>query len=245
MEEDYDNFSDLFGDFRANITDLQIRIFHNHENAGERIRLQNHLDNLKNLDVKLRLAFGIQEIHLNPLFVDEKQEDLKLCHLLYYKMADLWFAYESYIIFCAKVFQSSKNKIIWLDAASHSTYSNLPEIQYSLAVVCERFSQLYSSNDRRNSFLEYLNYCLFYSTGGQKHRILAVIDKIQNVNFNLSHTDILTITYSVRNNFVHNGETTVVPEIFGYQNKGLLLLALHRYLSIIVLSSSNESFRKI
>lgn len=245
MEENYDNFIELYDQFRANITILEDRIFENHENAVERIRLQGLFDELRNLDVKLRLAFGIQEIILNPLFVDEKQNDLKLCHLLYYKIADLWFAYETYIIFYTKLFQTTKNKIEWLDAATHSNYSNQLEISNSLNLIRHNLSQLYASNERRNSFLEYLNYCLGHSIHGQHRRLTNLIAKIQNENFNLSHSDILTIIYSVRNNFVHNGETTVVPEVFGYQNKVRLLEILYPYLSIITLKSSNSTFERI
>jgi len=245
MEENYDNFTELFNQFRENIDQLQNRIFDNHENIIERDRLYNLSNDLKNLDVKLRLAFGMEEIRLNPIFVDEKQDDLKLCHLLYYKIADLWFAYESYIIFYTKVFQTAKNKILWLDTLTHTNYSNLPEIIRSLDLAVENISQLYSNDARRNFFLEYLNYCSSNSVGGQRNRLSIIIDKIQNENFNLSHTDILTIFYSVRNNFVHNGETTVVPEIFGYQNKVRLLMVLHQYLSIIILKSSNKTFQRI
>lgn len=245
MEENYENFTQLFKLFLNNINHLQNRILDNYDNIAERDRLQHIYDKLKNLDVKSRLAFGIEEIRLNPLFVDEKQDDLKLCHLLYYKLADLWFAYESYILFYNKISPTSKNKILWLDAILHSNYTNSPEITNSLNLVRQNLSQLYIAQNDRNSFSEYLNYCIANSKDGQLRRLQTVINKIQNSDFNFSHTDVLTITYSIRNNFVHNGETTVVPNIFGFQNKVRLLLVLHPYLSIILLKSSNVTFQSI
>src|SRR5690606_11095392 len=131
-EENYDNFIARFNQFRENVDHLRQRLFQNHGNIPERDRLQNLCNELKNLYVKLRLAFGMEEIRLNPFFVDEKYDELKLCHLLYYKIADLWFAYESYIIFYTKVFQASKNKILWLDAITHKKYSDFFEITHSL-----------------------------------------------------------------------------------------------------------------
>lgn len=245
MEENYENFTQLFNLFLNNINHLQNRILDNYDNIAERDRLQYIYDKLKNLDVKSRLAFGIEEIRLNPFFVDEKQDDLKLCHLLYYKLADLWFAYESYILFYNKISQTSKNKILWLDAILHSNYTNSPEITNSLNLVRQNLSQLYNAQNDRNSFSEYLNYCIANSKDGQLRRLQTVINKIQNSDFNFSHTDVLTITYSIRNNFVHNGETTVVPNIFGFQNKVRLLLVLHPYLSIILLKSSSITFQSI
>lgn len=245
MEDEYDNFYDLFEKFRSNISKLQHRIFENYENHAERVRLQSLFDELSNLDVKLRLAFGIADIRLNPNFVDEKQDDLKLCHLFYYKIADLWFAYESYFIFYSKVLQPLQSKINWLDAVTHSDYSDQPQIIHALNLANQNFSKIYNETEHRVAFIDYLNYCLTHAKNSQVNRLHTVINKIQDQNFSLSHTDILTVIYSVRNNFVHNGETTVVPDSFGFQNKARLLLTLHPYLSIILLKSVNFTFEKI
>ena len=68
-------------------------------------------DEFANLDVKMRLAFGIAEIPLGPLFVDKKYGPLRECHLLYYKLADLWFAYETFIKFLQKIQGPKPHKV--------------------------------------------------------------------------------------------------------------------------------------
>ena len=69
----------------------------------------------------------------------------------------------------------------------------------------------------------------------QRVRLTSVIAKISLGPFILTHSEVLTIVYAIRNNFVHNGETTVVPAIFGYQNKRELLGILYPYLCLLLL----------
>jgi hypothetical protein len=245
MENDYENFIQEYNLFLANRVILQNRLFDNFENQNELERLQRIFNEYQNLDVKIRLAFGIREILLNNFFVSDKENDLKLCHLLYYKLADLWFAYETYIKFYTETVGASKNKIEWIDSIVHSNYAQSIEISRSLELIQGKFNEIYSFQGKRELLIEYLNYSLENSIHGQRRRLTEIVEKIVNSQFNLTNNEVLTIIYAVRNNFVHNGETTVVPDIFGYRNKVELLKILYPYLAVFTLKISNLTFTKV
>jgi hypothetical protein len=244
MEENIPNFNAQYEIFQENINVLDLWIIEANE-IQERNRLQQIQSKLSTLDVKMRLAFGIKEILLNNDFVSDKQNDLKLCHLLYYKLADLWFAYDSYLKFYKKTIGTEKRNVEWIDANIHNNYSSTEEAILARDAVNETFQELYNNVARINLVTDYLTHCKTNASNPQKTRIDQIILKIQQQTFDLSNSEILTITYAVRNNFVHNGETTVVPDSFGYQNKAQLLKVLYSYLAVILLVSSNITFNRI
>lgn len=244
MENNIPNFNAQYIIFHENINFLDLRIIEANE-ILERNRLQQIQNELSTLDVKMRLAFGIREILLNNDYVSDKQNDLKLCHFLYYKLADLWFAYDYYLKFYKKVIGTSKNNVEWIDAIVHNNYSATAEIILAKVAVNERFQELYNNVAHINLVTDYLTHCKTNASNSQKTRIDQIILKIQQQTFGLTNSEILTITYAVRNNFVHNGETTVVPDNFGYQNKAQLLQVLYSYLAVILLVSSNVTFSRI
>lgn len=219
--------------------------FDNNENIQVTTHLTRVADEFKNLDVKMRLAFGISEILLNHEFVSDKDGDLKLCHLLYYKLADLWFAYETYIKLFKIVTGTGKHKIVWLDEGIHNSYATSPTIATALTLVNEGFTTTYNSLAKRNELIKYLEYCEQQSENTQRQRLIGIIAKVGQVPFTLTHTETLTIIYAIRNNFVHNGETTVVPNIFGYRNKSKLLKILYPYLSLVLLNATNITCRRV
>lgn len=244
MERDIPNFENQYRTFQNNFRNLEIRLAET-ENIIEINRLKPIKAELTTLDVKMRLAFGIREIHLNNYFVSDKQNDLKLCHLLYYKLADLWFAYDSYLKFYKKTIGTEKRNVEWIDAIVHNNYSSTEEVILARNTVNEKFQELYNNVQRINLVTDYLTHCKTNASNSQKTRIDQIILKIQEQTFGLTNSEILTITYAVRNNFVHNGETTVVPDNFRYQNKVQLLKVLYSYLAVILLVSSNITFNRI
>lgn len=244
MEREIINFNGQYEVFRNNIDNLEIKIIETQD-----LTEQNRIIEIQNvystLDVKMRLAFGIREIRLNNDFVSDKEDDLKLCHLLYYKFADLWFAYDTYLKFYKKVTGADKNNVDWIDANVHNNYASTDEIVLARNSANEKFQNLYDNNQRRINFIEYLMHCKTNASTSQKRRIDQIIIKIQQQIFDFTNSEILTISYAVRNNFVHNGETTVVPDNFGYKNKSKLLKVLYSYLAIALLVSSNITFSRI
>jgi hypothetical protein len=245
MEFSFQNFEVEYNVYQHNETNIGISIYNAQANVQRTAQLEQINNEFKNLDVKMRLAFGIREIRLNNVFVSDKEGDLKVCHLLYYKLADLWFAYETYIRFFGFVIGTGKNKIIWLDNAVHNEYAISQPITIALSLVNDAFNSTYNTNVKKAEFCDYLAYCSQQANGTQRTRLNALIARVAGTPFNLTHSDVLTIVYSIRNNFVHNGETTVVPNIFGYANKSRLLRILYPYLSIILLKSTNLTCSKI
>ena len=112
-------------------------------------------------------------------------------------------------------------------------------------MIQEKLNEIYSIQAKRELLIEYLNYSLENSIHGQRRRLTEIVEKIENSQFNLTNNEVLTIIYAVRNNFVHNGETTVVPDIFGYQNKVELLKILYPYLAVFTLKISNLTFTRV
>jgi hypothetical protein len=240
MEFTFQNFQKEYNDYSENEKLILESILSNNTNGEQTAHLKQVHNEFKNLDVKMRLAFGISEILLNNDFVSDKEGDLKLCHLLYYKLSDLWFAYEAYIKLFDVVAGTGKHKIVWLDEAVHNTYSISQTIVTALILINSSFEAIYDSNEKRNELVQYLEYCEKQATNvQQRFRLAAVITKISQAQFTLTHSETLTIIYAIRNNFVHNGETTVVPNIFGYSNKSKLLKILYTYLCLVLLNATN------
>ncbi|WP_426474214.1 hypothetical protein [Chryseobacterium balustinum] len=244
MEREIINFTVQYEIFRNNIDNLEIKIIET-KDLTEQNRIVEIQNVYSTLGVKMRLAFGIKEIRLNNDFVSDKEDDLKLCHLLYYKLADLWFAYDTYLKFYKKVSGADKNNVDWIDANVHNNYSSSDQIILARNSANETFQNLYDNNQKRRNFIEYLKHCKTNASPSQKRRIDQIIIKIQQQIFDFTNSEILTISYAVRNNFVHNGETTVVPDNFGYKNKSKLLKVLYSYLTIVLLVSSNLTFSRI
>jgi len=245
MEFQFENFQVEYDNFKQIVESILSELHNPETTLARRVRLTSYFEVIQNLDVKARLAFGIREIRLNDMFVSNKEGELKECHLLYYKLADLWFAYETYIKLVVKDKEKQKDKILWLDQKNYSSYSSSNTIQKAINTVSEKFASTYGNLHKRSQLITYLNHCKQESKGAQEKRLSDIILDIQGSNFELSHTAVLTVIYSVRNNFVHNGETTVVPDNFGYRNKAELLKILYPYLCIILLKSANTTLEII
>jgi len=234
-----------------NFTNFRIEFNLYKRNRDSIFRLKNNealllqVSELTNLDVKLRLAFAIKEIQLDNNFVSDKYDELKLCHLFYYKLSDLWFAYETYIKFYKQVFRKKKDKITWLSEKIYCQYENSLQIVKSLADVNTQFSETYSNKLKQEHLINYLENGETLASLTQKKRLGSIISKIRSGDLVLSNTEVLTIIYTIRNNFVHNGETTIVPDNFGFENKSKLLQILYPYLCLVILKSINITCNQI
>lgn len=117
MEFQFQNFQQEYNHYEGINGNIQLVLL-NPANAQRSERLKVIYNEFKNLDVKMRLAFGIREIRLNNDFVQDKEGDLQICHLLYYKLADLWFAYETFIKLFGLIAGVTKHKINWIGTAA-------------------------------------------------------------------------------------------------------------------------------
>jgi len=247
IENSIIGFNRIYSDYENLNKNILPKAF-DEEDENKRTNLLQFYDDFIKFDAKLRLGLAINEIKLTKTFVDEKQGDLKQCHLLLYKFSDIWFAYEAFFIFHQKalMLDLSTRKIIWLNDSTNSDYSEADEINDSLYTANLELRNEFNDDDTRTSLKDYLQYCETLAKGGQKTRITNVLDKIiidEDIP-NLSHTDLLTIAYSIRNNFVHNGEITVYPENFTYSLKKKLLLILYKYLVVLTIKSATITIEK-
>jgi hypothetical protein len=216
-------------------------------NVQERTEEQNRNieGEYRNLDVKMRLAFGITEIQLGPLFVDKKYGPLRECHLLYYKLADLWFAYETYITFLSKILGIKKpHKVDWVGQPAYVLFSHQPLVGPALAAANAGLQEEFGA-ERRSALSGYLRYCeQAAESKGQKTKLQAILRAYEEGN-SLSVAEMLALAYAIRNNFVHNGETTVVPRGFSFENKWRLLRIVYRFLAICLLTWVNQAMRAV
>ncbi|WP_027382559.1 hypothetical protein [Epilithonimonas caeni] len=232
------DFNIIYSRYETLFDEVKNKIFNANED-DEIISLIRLQDSFVKFDAKLRLGMAIQEISLNENFVNRKYDELKLCHLLLYKLSDIWFAYEAYFILHKKALNSdiTNLKIQWLDKSTNSDYFNDEKIKNSLYEANNNLQSNFNSIHKINSLKDYLIYCRDLAKGGQKNRLDSIITKLNNRNNlpNFTHLELLTITYSIRNNFVHNGEITIYPENFNYIYKKELLLSLYKYIVIITI----------
>lgn len=215
----------------------------NDNNDANTLNLLSFQNEFKKFDTKLRLGISITDITLDDNFVRRKMGELKDCHLYFYKLSDIWFAYDAFFKFyySALDINLSNRKIIWLDDSSNSIYSNDEIIISALQNANEELNLIFDNLQKRRKLVEYLNYCKDLASGGQVTRLNTIIPKVSsNGNFEeLNHTDFLTIAYSIRNNFVHNGEVTIYPENFNYILKSKLLKLLYKYLVVITVKATS------
>ncbi len=197
---------------------------------------------LVKFDAKLRLGMAIRGIELNENFARRKFGELQECHLMFYKLADIWFAYETFFRFHDLTFGVNlhSRKIVWLNDATNIAYSNYQQIQAALTRANLELRRDFNNRVKRQSLKEYLTYCNEKANGAQQTRLIQIAESI-DVGADLpdfQSTSILTITYAIRNNFVHNGEITIYPETFSYILKNNLLKILYKYLVVITICAA-------
>lgn len=246
IEQTIDNFNIIYTAYRNSKNEIEERII-DLQNHNQIINLIEFNIELTKFDAKLRLGMAVTEIRLNEIYVQEKTGELKECHLMLYKLADIWFSYDTFFrVFNLAFNTNSTQKILWLDYATNLDYSNNIIIVESLSSVNAELKQNFSTELKRNALKKYLNYCAEEATGGQKKRLISIADNIDinNVLTNYTHSDILTITYAIRNNFVHNGEITIYPEEFNYRFKNIYLKTLYKYLLVITVVATTITLQK-
>lgn len=233
----YKNYSDLKDNIESEIIA--------HATEANLVVLSQFNFELAKFDVKLRLALAVEDIGLNPFFVNEKQGDLKSCHLMLYKLADIWFAYESYI----KLYSfngSSKNKITWLSSNVHQNYIEDGNIRNALTRVNEELLNFFNTDNKRTALKDYIMYCSEEATGTMKGRLEEIyhaMDPMQDLQ-TYNHIQIISMAYSIRNNFTHNGEVTIYPENFNYALKNEYLKILYKYLVVVTIASTIITIQK-
>lgn len=157
-------------------------------------------------NTKLRMPLGIKEIELEPDFLSPKERDMKELHKFLYKLTDLWFAYETFFKFYKKITGNNINSpTVWLEQSTHIGYKT-DIVSNALNKVNQEVNRQFSSETSRNRLKKYIQHCENYAKNSQKNRLSQISS---NFGANLLIKDILTITYAIRNNYVHNGETTI------------------------------------
>ncbi|QHI37858.1 hypothetical protein IMCC3317_32410 [Kordia antarctica] len=205
------------------------------------------LDNIRSqfnfFDIKLRLAFAIYEINLSQEYMQQKVGELRLCHLMLYKFNDLWFAYEAFVKLYNNLNTTSiQSKVIWLSLRTNLDYFNQQEIQNAILRANIELNLKFNTSEKRQHLHNYIQYCISEASNSQSNRLNRIIGKINipdNVD-DLEITDWLSLSYAVRNNFVHNGETTVTTPEFDYSEKKDLIIVLYELLVIISLKSTQK-----
>lgn len=240
FQDVYLEYSELF-----NAIDNGILNENNEQNINDLLSFQREFIKF---DTKLRLGISITDISLDENFVDRKMGELKSCHLYFYKLADIWFAYETYFkfYFLALSVNLATRKVLWLDDATNSSYSTNVILINTLERANSELRNEFNNLSKRKALKDYLIYCRDYATNGQLKRLNTLLNQI-DINIELpilKHTDFLTITYSIRNNFVHNGEVTIYPENFSYVLKSRLLKLLYKYLVVTTVKSASITIQK-
>lgn len=241
IERTIPNFDEIYQSYMTSFDSVENHIY-NLENEDEITTFLKFKEELIKFDAKLRLGMAIMNIELNDNYVNRKFGDLRECHLMLYKLADIWFAYETFFKFHDLTFNRNlaSRKILWLNDATNNDYSSSEKIQLALLRANDEISRDFGNRTKRHSLKEYLDYCAQNSLGGQQNRLNLIVENIDENNILpiYSHTDILSITYSIRNNFAHNGEITIYPNNFSYILKNYLLKILYKYLVVVTICSA-------
>lgn len=241
IEQNIPNFNNLYDSYLTIFDRLNWEIL-NQNNEINTIVLLEYQQNLIQFDSKLRLGMAVREINLNEEFAKRKFGELRECHLMFYKLTDLWFSYETFF----KLFDLTFNRnlsarhILWLDYATNREFTNNEIINSALILANSEINLRFSTEENRQALKDYIIYSSIQAKYNQKDRLLNIAENISTneVLPNYKHTEILTLTYAIRNNFVHNGEITIYPEEFNYSLKNNLLKVLYSYLVIVTICSA-------
>lgn len=241
IEETIPQFNEMYQAYMTVFDNVENRIL-NLDNDNDIISFLEFQKELVKFDAKLRLGMAIRGIELNDNFARRKFGELQECHLMFYKLADIWFAYETFFKFHDLTFGVNLyiRKIVWLNDATNIVYSNFPHMQEALTRVNLELGRDFNNRVKRQSLKEYLSYCSEKAVGGQKTRLIQIAESIILANLlpDFESTSILTMTYAIRNNFVHNGEITIYPDTFSYILKNNLLKILYKYLVVVTICSA-------
>ena len=201
-------------------------------------------------NTKLRMPLGIKEIELDPDFLSPKERDMKELHKFLYKLTDLWFAYETFF----KLFEKLNNSVIpnnfsktnWLEEQNYG-YFNTQMILEAINIANNQINFDFSSTQEISKLKNYISHCAIQAeksnSKGQRNNLNKIVD---NYGQNLSSRFLLSITYSIRNNYVHNGETTITNAglenlnfTFGISQKLKLVKICYNFLAILVVNLAN------
>lgn len=234
--EKIDNFKSEFDTFERFLEDWR---YNNHPKFNY----------LKQFNTKLRMPFGIKEIQLENKFLDEKQTDIKELHKFLYKTVDLWFAYEAFFELYQKLHDTTLDEIFnkgfckincWQKNQLFKDQFNLEIIKTATDLANNKLSQGFSSGDYLS---RYISHCADIAKGDQKRRLKII--EAKNCQ-NLTLTELLTITYAIRNNYVHHGETTITNAglenfnfSFNESQKLKLIKICYNFLAIFTVNIAN------
>lgn len=195
-------------------------------------------------DVKLRMSLALKAIDLDNNYMDPKKNELKDCHLIYYKFSDLWYAYEAFLMNINQFFLEKIKKEKF--KCSNNLISSNPEIHREIIqkrnCFLEEINNNFECSDDKLKLIKYLEYCHEKACGRQKTVLNTIINKIKNNldRIDLTEEEVIRIGYSIRNNFVHNGETTVTTPPLDYLKKGKLLEELFKFVLFRLLILANH-----
>ncbi len=226
IEETIPQFNEMYQAYMTVFDNVENRIL-GIDDENDIIAFLGFQKELIKFDAKLRLGMVIRRIELNDNFARRKFGELQECHLMFYKLADIWFAYETFFKFHDLTFGVNlySRKTRWLNDATNTVYSNFPQIQEALIRVNLELGRDFNNRVKRQSLKDYLSYCSEKAIGGQQARLIQIAESIIVADPlpDFESTSILTMTYAIRNNFVHNGEITIYPDTFSYILKNNLL----------------------
>lgn len=179
---------------------------------------------LMQFNTKLRMPFAIKEIELDYDFLSPKENDMKDLHKFLYKMTDLWFAYETFFKLYEKLnnytFPDNFSKTNWIEELNYKHFKT-EIISIAVKTTNNQLNRAFRSEQEIETLKKYIthsaNLALKSNSRGQKNNLNNIVD---NFGQSLSIKDLLSLTYSIRNNYVHNGETTIT-------NAGLENLNFH------------------
>jgi hypothetical protein len=234
FEEMYHDYMSVFDNVESSILNL--------DDDNDIVNLLGFQKELIKFDAKLRLGLAIREIELDENYVRRKFGELRECHLMFYKLADIWFSYDTFFKFHDLTFDVnlSGRKIVWLNDTTNVDYSSYRQIQAALIRANNELKQYFNNRVKRQSLKEYIIYCAQNAKNGQQTRLNRIVERIDiSVELpDLINTDFLTLTYAIRCNFVHNGEITIYPETFSYVLKNNLLKILYKYLVVVTICAA-------
>jgi len=186
---------------------------------------------LRVFDVRFRIALGLR-ISLDGNYAHVNTENTRNTYKLILSLNEFWFAYEGF----SKYYKSIRSLV---------NYRSLPNLITNedsegndITLLVGRFLELLNNNIRtgenlKNDFIKYLDYLIANSKQDQRNRLSRLKLNFCNEN-EISLNEILSLIYSIRCMYVHNGHTAKSGVKF-YKTKILVLKICKDFMTLFLL----------
>lgn len=187
-------------------------------------------------DVRFRIAIGLR-ISLDVNYARVNTENTRNTYKLILSLNEFWFAYEGFSKYY-KIIRNTANNRQLTNLLTDEDLVNERILILVNTITNLLRDQIFNNERLKNDFINFLEYLISYSRQGQQNLLKRLKLNFCN-NEDLSLSEILSLIYSIRCMYVHNGHTAKSGVKF-YKTKILVLKICKDFMTLFLLIISKN-----